>query len=167
MLVDVDIECALRHLGGPNLTVHDDVVPATQPTLPTNCYRPEYAWQHSYERSFMRRTKDWIGAQRAELIGAAGLFSEALSNAYAHGNQRDPHRVIEVELYTGQKGYLLRVAQSGKGFDYQTIVAKYRRREHYYSIGGNGIRKLDSSPCFRTFFGDGGRAVHLWYDSSH
>lgn len=165
MLIETEIDQVLSRLGDPRQPICDEVVPALQPELPTNCYRAEYAWQHSYERSLLRRARDWIGAQRHELIGTKGLLSEALSNAYVHGNQRDPSRPITVELTVGQKGYVLRVAQSGTGFDYKGIVAKYRRREHYYFIGGNGLRKLDDNRAFYAFYGDGGCSIHLWYSS--
>ncbi len=165
MLVDIELDSALRSLVEPHVKLKDQVIPTLQPALPTNCYRSEYAWQHSYERSLMKRARDWIGGQRDELIGASGLLSETLSNAYVHGNQRDPCRPITVELFVGQRGYLLRVAQSGLGFDYREVVGRYRRRAHYYNIGGNGIRKLDTNQYFCAFFGDDGRAVHLWYRS--
>lgn len=112
----------------------------------------------------MRRTHQFIGAQRDELIGVSGLLSEALSNAYLHGNLRDPSCPIRVELVVGQVGYLLSVCQSGRGFDFKDTIAKYKRREKYYFVGGNGLRKLDASRSFRAFFGDAGRALHLWYD---
>lgn len=157
-------ERVVRGLGTPVEHVRDQVIPVLQPELPTNCYRAEYAWQHSYERAFMRRTHEYTGAQRDQLIGVSGLLSEALSNAYLHGNQRDPSRPIQVELIVGQIGYLLSVSQFGQGFDFKDTIAKYKRREKYYFVGGNGLRKLDASLTFGVFFGDGGRALHLWYD---
>jgi anti-sigma regulatory factor (Ser/Thr protein kinase) len=163
MLVDTTFIDVLAALGELEHELDDEVVPAQQPALPSNSYRDEYAWQYSYERSLMKRTKDWLGMHRNELIGASGLLSEALSNAYVHGNQRDPYRPIRVGLFVGKHGYVLRVIQSGTGFDVNQVLTRFRSKRRYFSIGGNGLRRLDESRTFRVFFAHDGRAVHLWH----
>jgi Histidine kinase-like ATPase domain len=133
---------------------------------PQNCnYREEYAWLFYYERRLLRQTRDWLEPHRHELIGAKGLFSEALSNAYAHGNQRDPTREIIVELIGGHNEHEVRITHSGNGFDVNNVLERFRNRSHYYNIGGNGLRKFDESATYRVFFDDSGRTIYLWYTS--
>lgn len=164
MLVHCELRHVLTELGAVGAALRDVVVPAKQPVLASNCYRGEYAWQHSYERCLLRRASQWLDAYRHELIGPAGLLSEALSNAYAHGNSRDASMVILVELFVGHAGYVIRVGHSGQGFDVAGVLERFGRRDHYYNVGGNGIRKFNESQTFRVFFDQSGKATHLWYE---
>lgn len=139
------------------------VIPAAQPRHPSNVYREEYAWQFGFERRFLRQVRQWLEPQRHDLIGPRGLLSEALSNAYAHGNRRNPELPIEVELVVDVPQYELRVTHFGDGFDVKQVFSRYRCGAHYYNVGGNGLRKFDESPTFRVFFDVTGRTTHLWY----
>jgi anti-sigma regulatory factor (Ser/Thr protein kinase) len=139
------------------------VIPASQAHHPSNVYREEYSWQFAVERRLLRQARQWLEPQRHDLIGSRGLLSEALSNAYAHGNRRDPDLPIQVELVVDTPEYELRVTHSGDGFDVSQVFSRYRSGAHYYNVGGNGLRKFDESVSFRVYFDVTGRTVHLWY----
>lgn len=161
MIIDSSLHTQLATLGFPPKLCEDSIVPALE-VPPTHCtYRPEYAWQFAYERRLLRRHRAELGDDRPQLIGGCGLLSEVLSNAYAHGNRRDPSLPITLELYAGDAGYLLRVAHSGPGFDVLDTLTRFRDKQCYFSVAGNGLRRLDSSLEFEVFFASDGRAVHL------
>jgi anti-sigma regulatory factor (Ser/Thr protein kinase) len=165
VLIESRFEESLNALGEPSAMVTDEVVPEREPTPSTNSYRSEYAWQFGYERTLLRRARNWVEAQRHELIGAKGLLSEALSNAYAHGNGKDARMPICVDLFVGSHGYLFRVTQSGEGFDVARLLEQYRRQAHYFQFAGNGLRRFDESRSFKVFFSPAGKSIHLWFDS--
>jgi hypothetical protein len=146
-----------------HLVLRETVVPNALPPHPCNTYREEYSWQYGYERRLFRKVRQWLEPQRHELIGARGLLSEALSNAYAHGNRRNPELSIIVELVVNTPDYELRVAHSGEGFDVNTVLTRFRNRQHYYNVGGNGLRKFEDSRSFCVYFDRTGQTVHLWY----
>jgi anti-sigma regulatory factor (Ser/Thr protein kinase) len=98
---------------------------------------------------------------RYELIGSKGLLCEALSNAFAHGNRKDPHLPIGVTIHQGTRGVVVRIKDSGKGFDIDGVLEEYSQGKSYYHTAGNGLRLMISSTVFHVFYTEGGTAFHL------
>ena len=161
MIVQMDLAEALREIEASVATAEHIVVPASVEPPSHNPYRPEYAWQFAFERRLLRTHREQLERYRDQLIGNGGLLSESLSNAYVHGNQRDISLPIVVTLFAGKGGYLLRVANSGKGFDVDGTLARFRSNVRYFHVAGSGLRHLASSAQFEAFFSTDGRAVHL------
>jgi len=95
----------------------------------------------------------WIG----ELLGMSCLspeerqyfqmaLHEALSNAWRHGNRRNPDSTITVRLIRGANRVTCRVRDTGPGFDFRHALERGRRgdairaaRERYESGGMGGL----------------------------
>lgn len=63
-------------------------------------------------------------------------YRRAIGNATKHG--RFPIHCI---LYIGKKHFLIRIKDSGSGFDYQKTLRQYRRGEKYWRNRGEGFRQ--------------------------
>lgn len=163
MIVEREYSGAIAELGKLVVALEEKLTPSSVQPLENNAYRLEYAWQFAYERRFFRAQALHLDPHRAELIGTRGLFSEALSNAYVHGNGRDGSAPIFVSLHVGCCGLLLRVSHEGRGFDVADTLAKFRAKRNYYRVAGNGLRRLDASSSFQAFYGNDGRSLHLMH----
>jgi hypothetical protein len=164
VLIDLTPDEALARIGSGEVLLDESVVPAECPGCSHAAYRPEYAWLFHAERRVARRLDPWLVAHRAELIGAGGVLSEALANAYRHGHGRDPRRPIRVVVTKGPRGLLVRIEDEGPGFDVARIVRLYREGKPYFDVAGGGMRALVGSARFGVFWSDGGRAVHLLHE---
>jgi len=143
----------------------EDVVPRHVELLPNNRYSPVYAWMFSYEKRLKYRIEDVIGRPldrtEAAIFGADGAFSEALSNAFVHGHQRDPGLPIEVRCCVGTRGLAFAIRDRGEGFDVERVVRAAARGGGYFSFAGNGLRALSHHPEVAACYENGGRMLLL------
>ncbi len=64
-------------------------------------------------------------------------IGELLNNAFRHGNRGDPILSVSVKVFQGSRGYILRIRDSGTGFNFEEVLEKKRSGEkHYVTIGG-------------------------------
>ncbi len=163
MLINMSLEQGLTRIDSHG-SLHDEVlVPAQCPASPNSPYRAEYEWLFGVERALARTLSPWLEGFRYELIGSKGLLCEALSNAFAHGNRKDPKRPIAITIYEGNKGLIVRIKDSGRGFNIDGVIDEYSRGKSYYHTAGNGLRLMISSTVFNVFYTDNGTAFHLLY----
>jgi hypothetical protein len=163
VLLDLSWPQALALIGPTRVTLEDRLVPAAFPPAPNSPYRAGYDWLYLYERQLARRLASWFESRRHELIGVQGLLSECLSNAFCHGNQRDPAKPIWVSVLTGSEGCLIRIKDGGAGFDVRRTLARYKAGKAYYSVAGNGFKRMAEAAAFGVFFNPSGNALHLLY----
>jgi len=80
------------------------------------------------------------------------VFEEALANSVGHGNNCDPFVITSVKVIECKEGYIIRIRDSGKGFDPFEVVRKRDAGEHgsfmYLGEGFNIFRKINSSISF-------------------
>ncbi|MFO8057978.1 MAG: ATP-binding protein [bacterium] len=163
MLVEMNLNKALEALEGPEIIFEKTVVPREEPA-PGHCpYLPEYDWMFLFERNLARKLDKWLEEHRRELVGASGLLSEALSNAYCHGNRRDPAKPIHISVLKSHKGLLVRIKDAGAGFNFPETFHKLQKGGNYYKLAGNGIKRMISSEVFAVFYTEGGRSFNLLY----
>jgi len=148
MLLSMTPEEALHLIQSPRQILKERVVPAEFPHAPDSPYLPGYDWLFNYERRIAAFLEKWLKAHRYELIGEKGILCEALSNAYCHGHEKDPHKPILVRVILGERGLIVQIKDSGPGFDVQGTYSRYHTKEKYYSTAGNGIRLMDQTPNF-------------------
>ncbi|SEA75282.1 hypothetical protein SAMN05660420_03071 [Desulfuromusa kysingii] len=164
MFLSLTFAQALSTLGEePQLIFDETIVPKTAPCASHSCYLPEYDWLFLLERKLARFLDPWLKKHRKQLIGSSGLISEALSNAYCHGHKRQAKLPIGVNIYQGNQGILLRIYDTGKGFDYGEMLAKYLNKKNYFYNAGNGMKSMYETDIFGVFYDDNGSSFHLLY----
>ena len=154
---------AIESIGSFRVLLDEAFIPVSSAPFPNSTYRPEYEWLFGYERKLAKIVSPWMDHLRYELIGEKGILGEALSNAFSHGHGKDPSLPITVCIYQGERGLLIRVADSGPGFDVKAVVEDYHRGRAYFHLAGNGIRRMISSHRFDIFYTARGAAFHLLY----
>jgi anti-sigma regulatory factor (Ser/Thr protein kinase) len=156
----------LRRRAGAALACWMDVlVPEQIEPLPGNRYSPRYGWMFTFERRWRSCVEEVLGhplgALEPSLLGADGVLSESLSNAYVHGNGRCPSLPIHVVTVVGRSCLVLGIADQGQGFDVAATLAGLERGSAYYHVAGNGLRALASSAVVTAGFEAGGRVAVL------
>ncbi len=167
MLLSIKIQEALSFIQSARLVRRDAVVPAKFPECVDSTYRAGYDWLYQYERDIAGFLAPWLKPYRYELIGEKGILCEALSNAFSHGHGKDPHKAINVEVFVGERGLLVRMEDSGKGFNVDHVCQSYFKKKIYYHTAGNGIHLMASSRRFGVFYSAVGATFHLLYAFNH
>lgn len=163
MLLSINFQEALAFIQSPRLIRRDAVVPADFPECVDSTYRAGYDWLYQYERDIAGFLAPWLKPRRYDLIGEKGILCEALSNAFSHGHGKDPHKTIILEIYLGERGLLIRIEDSGKGFNVDNVHQSYLKKKIYYHTAGNGIHLMATSRCFGIFYSAVGATFHLLY----
>jgi anti-sigma regulatory factor (Ser/Thr protein kinase) len=165
MLLSMTPEEALHLIASPRQILKERIVPAEFPHLPDSPYLPGYDWLYNYERHIAAFLEKWLRVHRYELIGEKGILCEALSNAFCHGHDKDPHKPILVRVLLGDRGLIVQIKDTGPGFDVQGIYNSYHAKKKYYSTAGNGLRLMEQSSNFGVIHDDTGTVfilVHLF-----
>jgi hypothetical protein len=163
MLLEIDAQTAEQLLVSPEVIREDTVIPIEFPEHPDSRYRAGYDWLFIYERRIAKFLEKWLRRYRYQLIGEKGILCEALSNAFSHGHNKDPELPIFVRIMKGEKGLLISIQDSGRGFNVKEVYNKYRTKKQYYSTAGNGLRLMAESPIFGIFHDFTGRAFNMLY----
>ena len=163
MLIDMRPDEALDMIENAASVFEHKVVPRNGPRAGHSPYLPEYDWMFLFERKLMKFLDRRIEEHRRELVGPSGLLSEALSNSYCHGNRRDPDLPIYINVFKGDKGLLIKIEDSGDGFNYEETLSKLERGGNYYKLSGNGTKRMMASENFAVFYGESGRTFYLLY----
>ena len=163
MLAEMNETEAIESIGPFRILLDEVFTPGASEPFPNSTYRPEYEWLFGYERKLAKIVSPWLEHLRYELIGEKGILGEALSNAFSHGHGKDPALPISVRIYQGEKGLLIRVTDSGPGFNVKAVVKDYHRGRAYFHLAGNGIRQMISSHWFEIFYTARGASFHLLY----
>lgn len=58
---------------------------------------------------------------------AKGLVGLSLENAFSHGNQNNPELPVYLNAYDGADGLVVRIKDSGKGFDFRRKTSTIKR----------------------------------------
>lgn len=164
MWLSIDLKGALDYIQSPRLIRNDTIVPEKFAQCADSPYRSGYDWLYRYERSIAAYLEPWLKPHRYALIGEKGILCEALANAFRHGHGKNPRKAIVLRVYLGARGLLVRVCDTGKGFDVREVIQGYLNKKVYYHTAGNGIRRMASSKQFGIFYNRSGSAVHLLYD---
>ncbi len=163
MLLSIDFEKAVAFIQSPELIRRDTIIPEDFPECPHSTYRAGYDWLYRYERDIAGFLEPWLKPYRYDLIGEKGLLCEALSNAFAHGHGKDPKKTITLEVFLGKQGVLVRINDSGKGFDVKRVFKSYLQKKIYYHTAGNGMHLMATSNLFGIFYSAMGSTFNLLY----
>ena len=163
MFLNLTTPEAFAIIGSPNIIRKDEVIPKQFPECPNTPYQPEYDWLFQYERDLAAFLGKWLSSYRYELIGEKGILCEALSNAFSHGNRKDPFKTIQVRIWLGENGLLVKIKDNGDGFNVRETYERYRKRKRYYALAGNGMRLMAESENFGVFYDAGGTIFYMLY----
>ncbi len=86
----------------------------------------------------------------------------ALSNAYSHGNKEQDEYAITVKVFTGKRGAVIRIRDSGEGFDFEETARKFESGERYFYYAGGGFRTYATAVA-EVAFERKGSTVNLMY----
>jgi len=143
----------------------DIVVPRNVEILPNFRYSPVYAWMYSYEKQLKYRIEEAsgrsLGAAERLLFGADGVLSEAISNAFVHGNGRRTDLPIEVASLVGKGGMAFSIRDCGDGFDLNRTITAVARGRTYFKYAGNGLRALSDRDGVVAAYAEEGRVLNL------
>lgn len=144
----------------------DRVVPNEVELLPDSRYAPVYAWMYSYEKGLKRRVESALGrplgAREKDLFGSDGVVSEGLSNAFVHGQRRDPKAPIVVRTAVSRRGLAFSIRDRGPGFECRSALRQAARQgSEFYHFAGNGLRALLACRDLSFSYTDGGRCLNL------
>ena len=148
-----------------------EVVPGQVELLANNGYSLNYAWMYSFEKRLkytiegVLRTKFTYRQERL-LFGAGGVFSEGLSNAFAHGHKKKMEIPISVWVAVSKKGLGIAIKDRGKGFDVEEVFGHYRKGKPFFHIAGNGLKALSLSKQIMACYRDNGTQLCLLYSFS-
>lgn len=163
MLLTIDPSKAEQLIESPVVVREDDVIPSKFPEHPNCTYRQGYDWLFIYERDIAKFLEKWLKPYRYELIGSKGILCEALSNSFSHAHNKNPDLPMHVKVLLGNKGLIVRVADSGKGFNVNDVYTNFCNNKKYYYTAGNGMRRMSSSERFGIFHNKDGNVFHLLY----
>jgi len=146
-------------------TWRDIVVPRDVEILPNFRYSPVYAWMYSYEKRLKYRIEEASGrplkGTERRLFGADGVVSEAISNAFVHGNGRRDDLPIEIVTLVGMAGLAFSIRDCGEGFDVRKTISAVARGGAYFKCAGNGLRALNDHDGVVAAYTEGGRVLNL------
>jgi len=99
--------------------------------------------------------KDYI-SDLADSLGAnAHAVEEAIFNAFGRGNNNQGDLPVSIAVLEGPDGYILRITDSGKGFDYEDVYNQRVNGQRYWQNMGFGFEWYDSIPGTVWFEGRG------------
>jgi len=91
-----------------------------------------------------------------DLSEALGLAEE---NSIRHGSDNSTF-TYSIKLFIGSNGKLVRLRDSGNGFDSCKTIADFRRNKRYFTIGGAGFRSYDD-PLLEVSFENNGTTINI------
>src|SRR3989344_5008788 len=59
------------------------------------------------------------------------VVAEALINAFGRGNHYNPSLSVRVSLYEGLEGQMVKIEDSGNGFDHQSLIQRIKEKLPY------------------------------------
>jgi hypothetical protein len=161
MLLNLTIDEASDFIKSAEIIKKDQVIPGHFRPCPESPYQPGYDWLYRYEQTMAQFLESKLKSNPTELIGEKGLLHEALSNAFCHGHHHDRLTPITVSVLQGDKGFIIQIADRGKGFNLQKVYKHYRKKRRYLTTVGNGIRQMAETHRFGVFYNPKGNQVHL------
>jgi hypothetical protein len=163
MLLNLTIDEAGEFIEFAEIIKEDKVIPGHFRPCPESPYPAGYDWLYRYEQTIAEFLEPTLKSHPDDLIGEKSLLHEALSNAFEHAHHHDRLKPITVSVLLGDKGFVIQVADCGKGFNLQKVYKHYRKKRRYLSTVGNGIRRMAEAHQYGVFYNSKGTQVHLLY----
>jgi anti-sigma regulatory factor (Ser/Thr protein kinase) len=125
-------------------------------------FRPSYLVVTQKGEKYLRESPQeqaWLfsrlGVSARRHTGIWESLMLALENAFLRGNGADSKLEVIVRVYEGLSGKVVRIIDSGNGFDYDDIVRKMDADENYAQGRGKGLRVINASSVIAGYEGRG------------
>ena len=96
------------------------------------------------------------------LFRSGRIVGLGLENAYAHGNKGDESLPISIKVFEGIKGLVVRIRDSGEGFDFKKTQKKFENEEKYYNGFGGGFKRYNQKE-YLVSFENKGTTINILY----
>jgi hypothetical protein len=163
MLLNLTMEEAGDFIESAEIIKQDQVIPGHFRPCPASTYKSGLDWLYRYEQAMLDFLAPKLASRPDDLMGEKSLFHEAMCNAFCHGHHRDRLKPITVTVLLGDKGFMIRVADGGRGFNLQKVYKHCRMKRRFLTAAGNGIRRMAHSERYGVFFNRKGTEFHLLY----
>jgi len=173
VFVEKSLQKMLKEIELTSITRKDTLIPAENPSTykfykgKLDGIKEEYAHDllekiiPGYDRSAWH---DGFDESDMYLYTASILL--ALENAFFRGNKGKVNLPVSLKVYSGYKGHVISITDSGDGFDYKTKIEKMRFGDKGYAEGaGEGLRILEKVK-FEVSYGKKGRRVNIMMKKS-
>jgi hypothetical protein len=163
MLLDLTMEEAGDFIMSAETVKQDEVIPGHFRPCPESTYQPGMDWLFRYEQALVKFLSPKLTCHPDDLTGEKSLFHEAMCNAFSHGHHRDRLKPIAVDVLLGDQGFMIQVADRGRGFNLQKVYRHCRMKRRYLTAAGDGIRRMAESQRYGVFYNRKGTKFHLLY----
>jgi hypothetical protein len=163
MLLNLTIDEANDIIESNDIIRQDRVIPGHFRPCAESPYPTGYDWLYRYEQTLAEFLRPRMKSPVPDLVGENSLIHEALVNAYCHAHHRDRLMPIIVTVLMGDNGFVIQVADRGKGFNLQKVYKHYRKKRRYLTAVGNGIRRMAETDRYGVFYNPNGTEFHLLY----
>lgn len=106
-------------------------------------------------RAYVNSIVNSLNLSSEDKINMRLVLAEAITNAIERGNKSNTSLHVSIKLLEGKLDYIIRIQDSGAGFDYDEKVRKLRAGEVYYERGGSGLGALEIEELEASFEGTG------------
>lgn len=161
MLLNLTIDEASDVIESTDIIRQDRVIPGHFRPCAESPYPTGYDWLYRYEQTLAAFLQPRMKSLPPDLVGEDSLLHEALINAYCHAHHRDRLTPIVVTVLMGRNGFVIQVADRGKGFNLQKVYRHYRKKRRYLTAVGNGMRRMAETDRYGVFFNPKGTEFHL------
>lgn len=84
------------------------------------------------------------------------LMEEIIANAIIRGNHRDPFVIASAKVLLGNKGWILRIKDSGSGFDVERVL-----KNGEFQYGGTGLHLLKITQGIQFNYENNGNTLNI------
>ena len=145
MFIDMNLEKMLNKIEFVKFGVYDIVINERHGE------EQEGQWRET-EEYYKRLLQELTLSKISMGVGAIGL---ALENAFIRGNENLSYKIVSVKIFEGIKGRIVRIRDSGEGFDYRKKIRELECCERYFVNIGNGLEALRHSKWLCSYEMDG------------
>jgi len=83
------------------------------------------------------------------------VIGELILNGLCRGNKKQSYLPISIKIFEGDKGIVIRIRDSGEGFNFKEKIRQMKNGETYYQYTGGGLRLSDKVSDEVSYEGNG------------
>jgi len=157
---DKNFETLLKEIGFERFVMDDLISPEKNPELFVKSSLNDKLLCPSGE--YKERILKKMQLEKDIVPIAKGLIGECVLNIYEHAHQLDESLPLSIKIAEGTNGYVIRLRDSGPGFDYQEVIGKIKNDKtgeycHRYGVGMASLYAYDVEAGFE----EGGRVLNI------
>ena len=153
-LIEKKVKQMLKEVGRPKMIRHDILSPKDNPDIFT-----EVLLGHGLP--FFRPSSTYVQSISDLTKIPYRIINEVFLNAFGRGNRGQADLPVSVRVFEGRKGRILRIRDSGAGFDYKGALNRKKNGEVYYQNSGFGLNLLDESSEVQASYEGDGSVINL------